>query len=121
MLVIIATAENQEIFLMFILSIGVAKITSLRYSKEYRAIVRINFMAIATLTSKGQTTIPYEIRNYLGLKMGDKIEFVIEEGRVMLAPLTINVSELKGMLPKPKKKVSIEDMNHAIAKRGADL
>ncbi len=36
-------------------------------------------MAIATLTSKGQTTIPQEIRNYLGLHSGDKLEFLIDE------------------------------------------
>ncbi|TAK74516.1 MAG: AbrB family transcriptional regulator [Gammaproteobacteria bacterium] len=79
-------------------------------------------MAIATLTSKGQTTIPLEIRSYLGLHTGDKMEFLIEEdGRVVLAPLTTDVRELKGMLPKPKKTVTIEQMGKAIAKRGARL
>ncbi len=44
-------------------------------------------MTIATLTSKGQATIPEEIRTYLGLHAGDKIEFIIDEhGRVVLVP-----------------------------------
>ncbi len=79
-------------------------------------------MSIATLTSKGQTTIPHEIRSYLGLHTGDKIEFVIEDdGKVVLTPLTVDVTKLKGMLPKPKKKISIEQMNKIIAKRGGHL
>lgn len=77
-------------------------------------------MTTSKITSKGQTTIPLEIRSYLGLHSGDRLEFLIdEEGRVVIAPLTSDVTELKGMLPKPKKKVSIEDMNWAIKKRGA--
>jgi antitoxin PrlF len=69
-------------------------------------------MSIATLTSKGQTTIPLEIRNHLGIQMGDKIEFIIEaDGQVRLAALTVDVHDLKGILPKPKKPVSIEEMN----------
>lgn len=79
-------------------------------------------MATATLTSKGQTTIPQKIRSYLGLHTGDRLEFLInEEGKVLLTPLTVDVRELKGCLPKPKKSASIEEMNQAIAKRGAGL
>lgn len=77
-------------------------------------------MATATLTSKGQTTIPREIRTYLGLHTGDQLEFLIDEkGKVVLTPLTSDIRELKGLLPKPQKHVTIEEMNQAIAKRGA--
>lgn len=77
-------------------------------------------MPESSLTSKGQTTIPISIRAYLGVHAGDKLEFFIDsDGRVVVAALTADVSELKGMLPKPKKKVSIDDMNKVIAKRGA--
>lgn len=77
-------------------------------------------MAISVLTTKGQTTIPQEIRSYLGLHTGDKLEFLIEEtGKVILIPLTSEVVELKGILPKPKKKVSVEKMNRIIAQRGS--
>jgi antitoxin PrlF len=79
-------------------------------------------MSIATLTSKGQTTIPMEVRSFLGLHTGDKLEFIIEKsGRVILEALTSDVQELKGFLARPKKVVSIEQMNKVIAKRGADL
>lgn len=77
-------------------------------------------MTIATLTSKGQTTIPQEIRTYLGVHPGDKLEFLIDvKGQVILTPLIADVRELKALLPKPKKKVTIEQMNKAIAKRGS--
>jgi len=77
-------------------------------------------MSTSTLTQKGQTTIPQNIRVYLGLHTGDKLEFFIDQdGRVVVAPLTEKVTALKGLLPKPKKKVSVQKMNEAIAKRGA--
>lgn len=76
-------------------------------------------MSISTLTHKGQTTIPIQIRNYLNLEAGDKLEFFIDDdGRVVLAPLTSDVTELKGMLPKPKHPVTLEQMNKIIKKRG---
>jgi antitoxin PrlF len=40
----------------------------------------------STLSSKGQVTIPQEIRTRLGLKEGDRVEFVIEAGRTVLRP-----------------------------------
>ncbi|MFA6058647.1 MAG: type II toxin-antitoxin system PrlF family antitoxin [Taibaiella sp.] len=77
-------------------------------------------MTTASITSKGQITIPADIRRYLSLNTGDRIEFLIEsDGRVCFMPQTKDVQALKGMLKKPRKKVSIEDMNAAIANRGA--
>jgi antitoxin PrlF len=74
-------------------------------------------MAVATLTSKGQTTIPKEIRDLLGLAPGDKLDFVVEtDGRVVLRPATRDVRELRGMLRKKgRKPVSLEEMDRAIA------
>jgi antitoxin PrlF len=74
-------------------------------------------MAVATLTSKGQTTIPKEIRDLLGLAPGDKLDFVVEsDGRVVLRPATRDVRELRGMLHKKgRKPVSLEEMDRAIA------
>jgi antitoxin PrlF len=75
-------------------------------------------MIIASMTSKGQVTVPLKIRIYLGLNTGDKLEFLpLPDGNVMLAPINADVQELKGMLPKPKKTVSIEKMNTIIKKR----
>jgi len=78
-------------------------------------------MSISTITSKGQTTIPQDIRNYLSLQTGDQVEFIIEpDGHVVLVPLTSHVRELKGMLPKPKKKISVKQMKKVIVKRGSE-
>lgn len=74
-------------------------------------------MPVATLTSKGQTTIPKEIRDMLGLAPGDKLDFVVEsDGRVVLRPATLDVRELRGILRrKGAKPVSLEEMDRAIA------
>lgn len=70
------------------------------------------------LTSKGQTTIPKDVREHLGLKAGDRIEFVLTEDKsVTLRPATRPVTDLKGILPRPPKPVSIEAMNAAVRKR----
>ena len=56
-------------------------------------------MTVATLTSKGQTTIPKQVREHLKLNPGDKLDFVIEsEGRVVIRPAKLDVRELKGLL-----------------------
>ena len=69
----------------------------------------------STITSKGQLTIPKDIRDQLHLEPGDKVEFVLDEkGWVRMIPLTVSVTELKGMVPKPDKIISIEEMKLAI-------
>ena len=76
-------------------------------------------MSTSTLTSKGQTTIPKDVRKRLNLHPGDRLEFVIDEdGRVLVLPASIDASELAGMLKAPARAVSVEDMNRAIRKRG---
>ncbi len=40
----------------------------------------------STISSKGQVTIPMEVRQRLGLREGDRVEFVVEEGRTVLRP-----------------------------------
>ena len=42
--------------------------------------------AFATVTSKGQITVPLEIRNRLGLKEGDRLEFIVEAGQTIIRP-----------------------------------
>ena len=77
-------------------------------------------MATATLTSKGQITIPAEVREALRVDVGDRVEFVqIAPGRYEFIAATQPVTALKGMFGKPRKSVSIEQMNAAIARRGA--
>ena len=77
-------------------------------------------MTTATLTSKGQITIPADVRHDLKVDAGDRVEFIqIAPGRYEFLAATQNVTELKGMFGKPMKTVSIDAMNKTIAKRGA--
>lgn len=72
----------------------------------------------SSITAKGQTTIPKPIRDHLALKTGDRIEYLIKEnGKVEIIPINVDVEELAGILPKPKKKVSLEEIDKAIRKR----
>jgi AbrB family looped-hinge helix DNA binding protein len=77
-------------------------------------------MTTATVSSKGQITIPAAVRQALQVEAGDRVEFVeIEPGRFEFFAATRSVKELKGMFGKATKTVSIDDMNRAIAARGA--
>lgn len=74
-------------------------------------------MSTATLTSKGQTTIPKDVREHLRLQPGDRLEFVMKDNVVILRPATRKVTDIKGFLPKPKRPLSIAEMNEAIRQR----
>ena len=76
-------------------------------------------MPASTLTSKGQTTIPKEVRDHLRLHSGDQIDFVVQaDGSVVLRPATTHVKELKGLLRrKGMKAVSLNAMQSAVRKR----
>jgi AbrB family looped-hinge helix DNA binding protein len=77
-------------------------------------------MTTATLTSKGQITIPVAVRESLGVETGDRVEFVeVAPGRYELMAATRSVMELQGMFGTVTKALSIEDMNAVIARRGA--
>ncbi len=69
----------------------------------------------ATLTSKGQITLPKALREKLSLNAGDQVEFFFEGDRsVRMVVKHITVSQLKGMLPKPQKPVSLYEMEKAV-------
>lgn len=53
-------------------------------------------MAYSVVTSRGQTTIPKFIRKFLGLEPMDKIVYVIDNGRVVLEPVSGDILDLKG-------------------------
>lgn len=77
-------------------------------------------MPTATLTTKGQITIPVDVRRALNVEAGDRVEFVqIEPGRYEVIAATRSVRELKARFGKPKRAVSIDEMNAAIAAQGA--
>jgi AbrB family looped-hinge helix DNA binding protein len=74
-------------------------------------------MPRATLTSKGQITIPKDVRERLGVEAGDSLDFVEQErGVYKVVAATRDVRHLKGMVPKPPKPVSIEEMKAAVRK-----
>jgi antitoxin PrlF len=78
-------------------------------------------MAAATITSKGQVTIPVQVRAALGVDAGDRIEFIeVAKGEFNIVAATRSVKELDGLLyRKGRKRISIEEMNAAIAKGAA--
>ncbi len=65
-------------------------------------------------------TIPTDIRATLSLKRGDKINFIIIDNEVRFLPITKDINSLKGIIKKPAKPVSIEEMNETIKTKGAE-
>ena len=75
---------------------------------------------IATLTAKGQVTLPKVFRDKMNLQAGDKLNFVmLDNGVMQVIPLKQSVTKLRGMVPAPEKSVTIEEMNQAIAQRAS--
>lgn len=74
--------------------------------------------ATATLTSKGQVTVPLLVRQELGLNAGDTIEFDCERGKAVVRPVRGKLSSfgiLKDKLPKGWKAPTVEEMDAGIA------
>jgi antitoxin PrlF len=78
-------------------------------------------MARAKLTSKGQITIPKQVRERLNLRTGDRVEFTMEgEDRVLLRPARGNVLDLEGSLHRPgSPTVALDELERVIRRRGA--
>jgi AbrB family looped-hinge helix DNA binding protein len=76
-------------------------------------------MTESKITTKGQCVIPKKIRDYMRLKPGDKVDFVIrEDGEVYVRPVILDVRELKGQMKKTgRKPVSLKEMERAVRKR----
>lgn len=79
-------------------------------------------MPEATVTTKGQVTIPKAVREHLKLETGARVDFVIEdEGTVVLKPVTRHVGDLAGLLHRPgRPAVSVRRMDDAIRDRLED-
>jgi len=75
-------------------------------------------MASATLSSKGQVTLPKSVRDRLGVEAGDRLEFVESEQGFLVVAATRDIRSLKGIVGRPRKPVAIEDMSSAIEKMG---
>jgi len=70
-------------------------------------------MSLATITSKGQTTIPKDIRDKLGLKAGDRVNFtLLRDGTVIMRTKAGKLTDLYGVLHDPNRPaIPVEDMN----------
>lgn len=72
-------------------------------------------MPEATLTSKGQVTIPQSVREQLGLHAGSRLSFEnLPDGRIAIAPIAkFTIDDFIGCLPSPAVAHTIEEMNQA--------
>jgi AbrB family looped-hinge helix DNA binding protein len=74
----------------------------------------------STISSKGQVTVPKAIRTQLRLKTGDRLRFQVDDdGSVRLAAATRDVSTLRDILPRPKRRATLDDIQAAIRRRSA--
>jgi antitoxin PrlF len=79
-------------------------------------------MPSSTVTSKGQITLPKEVRSHLGLTEGDRLDFVIaEDGTVRLQPVSGSVRQLYGMLHRAgAPATTLQEIDEAIAEHVAE-
>jgi len=79
-------------------------------------------MSTATVTSKGQVTIPVAVRAELGLHPGSRLRFTaVGDGRYEIRADTTSITDLKGSVPSPARPVSLEEMDEAISSGSADV
>lgn len=78
-------------------------------------------MPSSKLSSRGQIVIPKEVREFLELRTGDEVDFVVREsGEVVLRPAVLDVRQLRGRLRcEGRSPVSVEEMKRVVRERGA--
>ena len=75
----------------------------------------------ATVTSKGQVTIPKEVRNRLGVRAGGKLRFALEDdNRVVMSARPSSIQDSFGILGKPPRSATLEQMDEAIRRTVVD-
>jgi antitoxin PrlF len=78
-------------------------------------------MPRAKLTSKGQVTIPKTIRDQLNLEPGVTLRFTVDpSGRIIVTPLTLGIEDLIGILPKPQKALTLEEIEEVIGEAAVE-
>lgn len=76
-------------------------------------------MPSATVTSKGQITLPKEVRARLGLRPGDRVAFRENaDGSIVVEAETIDLMQLRGRIRPGRKGVTVDEMQEAV-RRGA--
>ena len=76
-------------------------------------------MSVSVLTRKWQTTIPKDVRNFLGLKPKDRIFYLIEGERVVLKPLKGNILDLRGSVNTKEKPIDFKKLRDDTRKKSA--
>ena len=77
-------------------------------------------VAVSTITSKGQTTIPKSVRERLHLKTGDRVEFVArDDGTALMVPATMTLEQLKASIPAVSKLLNLEEIDTAVRRHAA--
>ena len=72
-------------------------------------------MSRATITAKGQITIPKEVRTAIGVEPGDLLDFVrLEDGNYAIIPATVSIKSLKGVFKRSGKPATLAEMDAAI-------
>ena len=67
------------------------------------------------MTSKGQITVPKDVRLKLNLKPGDRVLFIVEnDGAVRMRAINKDISSLIGILPRPKRAATLEEIEAAL-------
>lgn len=74
-------------------------------------------MLSSAMTSKGQVTIPSQLRKQLGLQTGDKVGFALEDDHIVLYRKITDITAAFGLC-QPKRSVTLEEMEAAIQRRG---
>lgn len=78
-------------------------------------------MSTATMTTKGQLTVPADIRVKFGLRAGEKVDFTVNAaGDLVLRPRTGDIRALRGLIAYDGPPISIETINAAIGEAGAE-
>jgi antitoxin PrlF len=78
-------------------------------------------MARATVTSKGQVTIPIEVRKRLGIHTGTSVDFAPrEDGTFEFLAATGSIADIRGMFSRPGATVTVEEMDEAISAAAAE-
>jgi antitoxin PrlF len=73
----------------------------------------------ATITSKGQITLPKDVRDALGVDTGDRVAFrIADDGTVTVEAETVDLRALRGSIKPAARGVSLKEMHDAIRRGG---
>ena len=77
---------------------------------------------VSTVTSRGQTTVPKDIRDALGIEQGTELYWTVRDGQATIEPRTGRLADLAGILGNPLgRSVSVDEMNEAVLDEAAAL